>query len=120
MNIEGTNWDGVDFFRGVVADGKAGDFRFWFLTTSDASGHAARRFRLKMPDGGSQPEAKPQPYEAPAEGYAQALDWMYQPLGQHAKGHHSETLVRRFYVRGRGGKIYASVTWNFVASVLSG
>ncbi len=120
VDLEGTNWYGVDFFRGVISDGKTGDFRFWFLTTTDVNGQPARRFRFEAPDGGLQLDAKPYPYEAPADGYAPGQDWMYEPFGQHAKGNHSETLVRRFYVRGRGGKIYASVTWNFIASAISG
>lgn len=120
VDLEDTNWYGVDLFHGVVPDGKTGDFRFCFFTTTDANGNPARRFRFEVPDGGLQPDDKPYPYEAPADGYAVGLDWVYEPFGQHAKGNPPDTLVRRFYVRGRNGKIYASVTWNFVASTISG
>ena len=120
VDLDSTNWYGIDFFRGVIEGGMPGDFRFWFLTTNDASGNPARRFRFEVPGGGLQSDDKPYPYEAPAEGYASGLDWVYEPFGQHAKGNPPDTLVRRFYVRGRNGKIYASVTWNFVASTISG
>lgn len=108
VDLFGTNWYAVNLFRGAEINVPGGDFRFWFLTTNDVNGNPTRQFRFEGPDGGLQLDRNPYPYEAPLEGYSPAWDWLYEP-----RGDASEALVKRFFIRARGGKIYAHLTWNF-------
>lgn len=88
-----------------------GDLLFWFLTTNDVNGNPTRQFRFEVSDGGLQLDRTPYPYEAPAEGYSPAWDWLYVPSGNASKD-----LVKEFFLRTRGGKIHAYLTWDFTAN----
>jgi len=110
---DGTNWHSLNLFRGPVDDVGEGDFQFQLVTEKDAKGNPGRRFHYQAPLGGLAVDTEPYPYLAPAQGYEPAWEWYYEPYGRNEKDDSNALFKRKFYVKGRNGKIYAALTWNW-------
>ena len=110
-----TNWYAVNLFAGQVQDIQKGDLRFWFDTTKDANGNPARKFRFQIVDGGLLEDTNAYPFLAPEEGYKSEWDWHYEPFGRDAGQDLNELLKKKFYIKGRNGKIFAAITWNWAS-----
>lgn len=113
VDPDATNWHAVNLFRGPVEDVGMGDFLFQIGSDKDTNGNFARRFRYQARFGGLMVDAEPYPYLAPAQGYEQDWEWFFEPRGRNEKDDVQALLKRKFYVKGRNGKMYAALTWNW-------